>query len=101
MGPIVVAPPTISIARAHYLAALLLFFDFRIGELIHWLGGTSIHDHTPLDSICSAVATVQKLHPRSGYLVQDYNQILHIIEHGAPTVASYTCTCQDLLQRNL
>ena len=101
MGPISAAATSISKPRAYRLAALLLLFDFHVGDLIRWLGGVYTHEHIPLDPIRTAVAALRRLPRRRGYPVQDYDRALHLLEHGAPVTAAYACSRADLAARNL
>ena len=101
MGPISAAATSILKPRAYRLTAFLLLFDFRVGALIRWLGGVYTHEHIPLDHIRTTVADLRRRTPRRGYPVQDYNRALHLLDHGAPIFAAYTCSRADLVARNL
>ena len=83
------------------MAALLLLFDFDMGDLIRWLGGVYLHTHIPLDPIRKAVHNLRHLPQRPGHPAQDFNRALHILEHGAPIQADYTCSRSDVNMRNL
>ena len=37
----------------------------------------------------------------SGYPVVDYSRALHVLTHGAPLSAAYTCTRADVIRRNM
>ena len=100
MGPRANLSPRLSRNRAHRLAMLLLLFDFEVGDLVRWLGGTYTHDHIPLDPIRSAVAELRERPHKPGYPVQDFDRALHILEHGAPLQAAYVCDRRDTAARN-
>ena len=101
MGPVAAAPQSISPTRAYRLAALLLLFDFDLGDLIRWLGGVYTHDHIPMGPIRDAVEELRHRQQSPGYPIQDYARALRILEHGAPTSASYLCSRADLAHRNM
>ena len=65
------------------------------------LSGAYINGHIPFDPIRQAVAALRTIPTRDGYPVQDYDRALHILEHGAPLQATYTCSLQDVTARNL
>ena len=101
MGPIQDHTPSVHQPRAYRMAALLLLFDFDMGDLIRWLGGAYLHTHIPLDPIRKAVDDLRHLPQRPGHPVQDFDRALHILEHGAPMQAAYTCSRSDVHRRNL
>ena len=101
MGPVSQAPDTISGHRAVDLSAALLLLDFNVGDLIRWLGGDYCHEHIPLGPIRTAVDQIRH-HPRPpGYPPVDFDRALHVLEHGAPVTASYSCARADVHRRNL
>ena len=100
-GPITTAPTSISASRAYDMAAALLLHNFVLGDLIRWLGGDYTHDHINMAPIEAAVAAIRG-HPRPpGFPVVDYDRALHVLRHGAPLSAAYTCKRADVLLRNL
>ena len=100
MGPRAKLSSRLSRNRAHRMAMLLLLFDFAVGDMVRWLGGTYTHDHISLDPIRSAVAELRGRPHKKGYPVQDYGRALHILEHGAPLQAAYVCNRRDTAARN-
>ena len=98
MPPVEALSPTILSLRAYKMAAMLLLFDFNIGDLIRWLGGVYTHEHIPLDPIRQAVEATRDVPQSQGYPVQDFSRALHILEHGAPVTASYSCSRADVAQ---
>ena len=66
------ASPKIFRYWAYKSAALLLLFDFDIGDLIRWLGGIYTHAHITLDPIKTVISALHLRQLHSGYLVQDY-----------------------------
>ena len=100
MPPVEALSPTISALRAYKMAAMLLLLDFNMGDLIRWLGGVYTHEHIPLDPIRQAVAATRNIPQSRGYPVQDFSRALHILEHGAPVTASYSCSRADVAHRN-
>ena len=101
MGPIAHAPAAISGRRAMDLAAALLLLDFDVGDLIRWLGGDYCHEHIPLDPIRAAIAQVRRRTRPPGYPPVDYDRAMHVLEHGAPVTAAYSCARADVHRRNL
>ena len=101
MAPISEASSSLSKSRAYLLAAALLVVDFDVGDLIRWLGGVYTHDHIPMEPIRAAVAEAKGIPRPPGYPVIDFARALHVLEHGAPISASYTCSRTDVLHRNL
>ena len=100
-GPIGAAPSSLYHKRAYSLATALLLIDFRIGGLIRYLCGVYMHDHIPLNHIREAIVSVWDFMSPTGCLIQDFDKVMHIIEHGAPTSVSYKCSRRDILERNL
>ena len=101
MGPIAEAPDQLSRRRAVDLSAALLLLDFNVGDLIRWLGGEYCHEHIPLEPIRAAVDQIKHRVRPPGYPIVDYARALHILEHGAPVTAAYSCTRADVHRRNL
>jgi len=58
LGPRQERKSEISNHCAYDLLALLLKFDFNVGDLIRWLDGPYNHEHTPLEPIREALATI-------------------------------------------
>ena len=100
MPPVDALSPDISAIRAYKMAAMLLLFDFDVGDLIRWLGGAYTHEHIPLDPIRRAVNATKDVPQAKGYPVQDFSRAMHILEHGAPVAASYSCSRADVAHRN-
>mgnify|MGYP005694889421 CR=1 FL=1 len=101
MGPITDVQPSLSGHRARDLSAALLILDFNIGDLIRWLGGDYCHEHIPLQPVRDAVAQIRHRPRPPGYPIVDYDRALHIMEHGAPVSAAYSCSREDVRRRNL
>ena len=79
MGPIELAPASLSIHRAHLMAAALLCVDFWLGDLIRWLGGVYTHDHIPLDPIRAAIVATRDIPPPPGYPSVDWDRAFHTL----------------------
>ena len=101
MGPIKEAPSSLSRSRAYLLSAALLCLNFSVGDLLRWLGGVYTHSHIPLDPIRAAISEIRDLPILSGYPEVDFDRALHVLEHGAPIRATYSCSCADVHIRNL
>ena len=83
------------------MAALLLLFNFDMGDLIRWMDGVYLHTHIPQDPIRRAVGDLRHMPQRPCYPVQDFDRALHILEYDAHIQADYICSRSDVNRRNL
>ena len=100
MDPISSAEKNLSHKRAYNLVASLLLLDFNVGDLIRWLEGAYTHEHIPMGPIRTAISAIRSIPSPEGYPSEDFDQALHILEHGAPVAASYKCALPDVRLRN-
>ena len=96
-----IIPTLINDERANDIASLLLLCDFDIGKLIRVLHNNYTGDFLDFPEIDRVLKILSTIQPDTNQPTHDFNLLHNIYHQGVPQQASFECSREDMLLRNL